>query len=114
MGWSSEHWQEDMSNLRSKIDRLDQKILRLIIQRMEVCRNVGKIKLRVGRPIFDPDREREVIEDRINFSRALGRDGEFVRKIMSLMMDYSKRIQVIDMRKLNGGLSSANIANPAQ
>lgn len=84
MGWSSEHWQEEMSYLRSKIDRLDQEILHLIIQRMEVCRNVGKIKLMIGRPVFDPDREGEVIENRINFSRALGIDEEFVRKIMSL------------------------------
>lgn len=113
MEWQEDWWKELMS-LRNEINRLDNRILHLIGERMEICRNVGKIKLMAGKPIFDPDREKEVIEDRINFSRALGIDGEFVRKIMSLMMDYSKRIQVIDMRKLNGGLSSANIANPAQ
>lgn len=114
MGWSSEHWQEDMSNLRGKIDRLDQEILHLIIQRMEVCRNVGKIKLMIGKPVFDPNREGEVVENRIHFSRGLDIDEEFVRKLMSLMMDYSKRVQVLEMQKVNGGLSSAKIANPAQ
>lgn len=67
----------------------------------------------ISRPVFDPDREKEVIEDRINFSRTLGIDDEFVRKIMILMMDYSKRVQVLEMQKVNGGLYSAKIANPA-
>lgn len=113
MGWSNKYWQEDMTSLRSKIDRLDNEILSLIVKRTEVCRNVGKIKLRVGRPVFDPDREKEVIEDRINFSRTLGIDDEFVRKIMILMMDYSKRVQVLEMQKVNGKSFSAKIANPA-
>lgn len=113
MEWSNEHCQGEMSTLRSKIDRLDNEILSLIVKRTEVCRNVGKIKLSVGRPVFDPDREREVIENRINFSRTLGIDDEFVRKIMILMMDYSKRVQVIEMQKVNGKLFSAKIDNPA-
>ncbi|MBW2663073.1 MAG: chorismate mutase [Deltaproteobacteria bacterium] len=113
MEWSNEHWQGEMSTLRSKIDRLDNEILSLIVKRTEASRNIGKIKLSVGRPVFDPDREREVIENRINFSRALGIDDEFVRKIMILMMDYSKRVQVIEMQKVNGKLFSAKIANPA-
>jgi len=104
MEWSNEHWQGEMSILRSKIDRLDQEILHCFMKRMEVCRNVGKIKLMACKPIFDSEREKEVIEDRINFSRALGIDDEFVREIMILMMDYSKRVQVIEMRKLNGVL----------
>ena len=99
MGWSSEHWQEDMSSLRSKIDRLDQELLRLIIQRMEVCRNVGKIKLMIGKPVFDPKREKEVIENRINFSRGLGIDEKFAGKIMTLIMDYSKRVQVQECKR---------------
>ena len=114
MGWSSEHWQEDMSSLRSKIDRLDNEILSLIVKRTEVCRNVGKIKLMIGKPVFDPDREGEVMENRIDFSKALGIDEDFVRKIMSLIMDYSKRAQVTEIQKENGGTSSAKIVHLAQ
>jgi chorismate mutase len=114
MGWPSEHWQEEMSSLRSKIDRLDNEILSLIVKRTEVCRNIGKIKLMIGKPVFDPDREGEVIENRISLSRALGiHDDEFVRKIMTLMMDYSKRVQRLEMQRANGESFSAKILHPA-
>jgi len=45
----------------------------------------------------------------------LGIDDEFVRKIMTLMMDYSKRVQVIEMQKVNGSyfVHVPKIANPA-
>lgn len=49
MEWSNEHWQGEMSILRSKIDRLDNRILHFIGKRMEICRNVGKFKLMVAR-----------------------------------------------------------------
>ncbi len=32
MEWSNEHWQGEMSTLRSKIDRLDNEILSLIVK----------------------------------------------------------------------------------
>jgi chorismate mutase len=55
----------DLRKLKEKrrsIDLLDQKLLMLLNQRLRVALEIGKIKQRIGKKIYDPGREREVLE----------------------------------------------------
>jgi len=55
----------DLKKLKEKrrsIDLLDQKLLMLLNQRLRVILEIGKIKKRIGKKIYDPGREREVLE----------------------------------------------------
>ena len=55
----------DLRKLKEKrrsIDLLDQKLLMLLNQRLRVVLEIGKIKKRIGKKTYDPDREREVLE----------------------------------------------------
>ena len=47
---------------RKKIDLIDQKLLSLLNQRLRVALEIGKIKKLMGTKIYDPKREKEVLE----------------------------------------------------
>ena len=55
----------DLKRLKEKrrsIDLIDQKLLMLLNQRLRVAVEIGKIKKGIGKKIYDPAREREVLE----------------------------------------------------
>ncbi len=52
---------DDLDTLREEIDALDREIVRLLNRRARLGLDAGKAKLRVGRPITDAEREREVM-----------------------------------------------------
>lgn len=52
----------ELRRLRRRIDALDRRIVRLLNERAELARDVGRAKERTGRPaVHDPEREREVL-----------------------------------------------------
>jgi chorismate mutase len=52
----------DLRRLRRRIDALDRRIVRLMNDRAELARQVGRVKTAEGRrAIRDPEREREVL-----------------------------------------------------
>jgi chorismate mutase len=50
-----------MRPLRTQVDKIDRKILRLLQQRIELSRHIGAVKRRHGAPVYVPEREREVL-----------------------------------------------------
>ena len=53
----------DISDWRKKIDELDRKLVELLSQRAQAAHEIGKLKLGVGMPIYEPDRERAVFDN---------------------------------------------------
>ena len=52
----------ELRRLRKRIDALDRRIVRLLNERAELARDVGRVKTATGRrAIRDPEREREVL-----------------------------------------------------
>ncbi len=51
---------DDLKNLRSKIDDVDEKILQLLAERVQICGAVGSTKKSQKLPIRDTQREKEV------------------------------------------------------
>jgi chorismate mutase len=47
---------------RMKIDLIDQKLLGLLNQRLRIALGGGKIKKEMGKKIYDPKREKEILE----------------------------------------------------
>lgn len=50
-----------LEQLRKRIDRLDERLLRLLNTRGALALRVGRIKKRRGKRLFDPARERVVL-----------------------------------------------------
>jgi chorismate mutase/prephenate dehydratase len=51
---------DDLKQLRMKIDALDEKVLRLLGERVQICKAIGASKKKKGLPVRDNDRENEV------------------------------------------------------
>ncbi|WP_367884506.1 chorismate mutase [Thermococcus sp. JCM 11816] len=73
----------ELAILRRRIDEIDWEILQLLQRRMEVARAIGgEAKLKLEMPVYDPDREREV----------LSRAGEF-RRVFEAILEVSRDVQ---------------------
>ncbi len=88
-GW----WHKKLSYFREEVSEIDHEILELIGNRMNACLEIGKIKRLIGKPVFDPAQEKRVFEDKANIGAAIGLREDFVRRLMSLIMNYSKELQ---------------------
>ncbi len=55
--------------LRNEIDRIDTEMLRLLTRRAKLALQVGQVKKRDGRRVFDPERERRVLQHMIDANR---------------------------------------------
>jgi len=53
----------DINELRQKIDKIDDKLVRLFEQRMEVSSELAQYKLIHNLPVHDPSREQQKIND---------------------------------------------------
>ena len=58
----------DISDWRKRIDALDEKLVELLNERSRYAADVGHLKRRDGKPIYQPEREQEILDhvQRIN------------------------------------------------
>lgn len=49
----------DLLECRELIDKIDNEMIRLFEERMKVCENVAEYKIRTGKKVLDPERERQ-------------------------------------------------------
>ena len=53
---------EDLENLRKKIDELDTQLIQLINERAKVSKQIGLVKNQTQTSVFQPDREKKVLD----------------------------------------------------
>lgn len=52
----------DLREFRKKIDRLDKEIIELLNSRSEIGNKIWKVKSKTGKPVYDPNREAQIIK----------------------------------------------------
>jgi chorismate mutase-like protein len=52
-----------LADLRRRIDELDRQLVKLLNERSACALEIGKLKQRQHLPLYQPDREREVLEN---------------------------------------------------
>ena len=52
----------EIAHWRSKIDGLDEQIVRLLCERAQAAAAIGEIKAQTGGHIYEPDREQAVLQ----------------------------------------------------
>ena len=82
---------EDLDNLRTGINEIDNQIFSLLIQRLGLVYNIGSVKKNNNLEILDKERENNIYS-RID-SQYHGRNGLFLKDIYKTVMNESKRIQ---------------------
>ena len=85
----------DLSELRAKLDTIDKQLLALFRERMETVVGVAEYKKREGLPLYQPDREQQIL-DRVGAEA--GDLGGYARVLFSTLMSLSRSYQA----KLSG------------
>ena len=83
----------DISDWRKKIDDLDRKLVELLNQRASAAIEIGRLKRNTDLPVYEPQREREVIENaqKCNAGPLTGRDlAQIYERIMDVMRSIQK------------------------
>ena len=89
----------DISDWRRKIDELDRKLAALLNERAAAAVEIGRLKRNTSLPIYEPEREREVIANvqRSNTGPLAERDlGQIYERIMDVMRSIQKHEIVPD------------------
>ena len=81
----------ELENARNKIDKIDQEIVKLLNERAGVCKGLGSLKAGEKAEVFDPRRERSVLEN--VSSQAAEAPTESVRAVYREIMSMCRNIQ---------------------
>ncbi len=85
--------QKSLHVLREMIDLQDHQLLELLARRLSLSSEVGKQKKQMGEEIVQPQRQKELLADRLKKAAALGLDPAFVEKLVDLLHSESVAIQ---------------------
>lgn len=83
---------DELKAMRSKIDEIDEKLLDLYARRMDVARRIGEYKKARGMQVFDPEREKLLLEEKIAKVRGTGLESGATR-FFELLMSHSRHEQ---------------------
>jgi chorismate mutase-like protein len=78
---------------RKELDLLDRKLLTLLNRRLRITLRIGKIKKGVGKKIYDPEREKEILE-RLQRKNKGPLNEEDLKKIFTTIMKACRRSQI--------------------
>jgi len=89
----------DISDWRKKVDELDRKLAALLNERAAAAVEIGRLKRNTNLPIYEPEREREVIANVQSSSTGplAARDlGQIYERIMDVMRSIQQHEIVPD------------------
>ena len=84
--------ESDLETIRREIDALDAKLLQLIAERARLVLSVGEFKRENNLAVYDPERERHVLDQLTRDAPAPLTAGS-VRRIFERLIDESRRIE---------------------
>lgn len=80
----------DLLDLRKEIDEIDEQLIPLLRHRMDISRQVAAYKAQRGLPVFNAERESQIIQ---SVKEKCGEDGDAIATVFSATMDASRAIQ---------------------
>jgi chorismate mutase len=83
----------DIADWRRKIDEIDRQLVDLISRRATAAHQIGKLKRTAGLPIYEPDRERTVLDHVAALNPGPLPSGD-LKRIYERIMDVMRQIQV--------------------
>jgi chorismate mutase len=88
---------------RVAIDKIDEELIYLIEKRTSLAKDIVSAKMALGMDIEDKKRE-DFIQDKIKkISKQKEIDGDFINKIMKILMELSKKEQEKILRRNTNG-----------
>jgi len=87
------NFSQNLKEKRKEIDLIDQKLLILLNQRLRIALEIRKIKKGIGKKIYDPKREKEVLERLRRKNKGLLKE-EDLKKIFATIMKMCRKSQI--------------------
>ncbi len=100
---------DDVDRIRDRIDELDQEIVRLLKNRYENARLLGRIKQKRGLDYRDPEREKIILRKMERTATSLDIDSKFIRPIFEQILALSVEAQQDHLGKSGKKLDQTRI-----
>jgi chorismate mutase len=81
-----------VADLRRRIDQVDDQLMKLLNSRSACAVEIGRIKRRIGMPVYQPDREKWILE-RAERNNPGPLDSGAVRRVFERVIDESRRLE---------------------
>jgi chorismate mutase len=81
-----------VTDLRRRIDQVDDQLMKLLNSRSACAVEIGRIKRRIGMPVYQPDREKWIL-DRAERNNPGPLDSGAVRRVFERVIDESRRLE---------------------
>jgi chorismate mutase-like protein len=94
----------DIADWRKKIDELDLKLVELINQRAAAAREIGKLKNDTNLPIYEPDREKRILENVKKANRGPLPDSE-IQHVFERIIDVMRKLQQLEIHRTKAASS---------
>lgn len=84
---------ESLATHRKAIDNIDEQIIKLLAQRFRHSQIIGQLKKEKNLPIFQKEREEDIIKKRTKTAHHEGLDQQFAKDIFKTILSHSRRAQ---------------------
>jgi chorismate mutase-like protein len=81
---------QELKKKRKEIDLIDQKLLTLLNQRLRIVEEIGKIKKGMGKKIYDPKREKEILDRLKRKNKGPLKEGDLKNTFKTIMKTCRK------------------------
>ncbi|MBD3637578.1 MAG: bifunctional 3-deoxy-7-phosphoheptulonate synthase/chorismate mutase type II [Crocinitomicaceae bacterium] len=85
-----------IEQLRSSIDDIDMQLIDIIYERLQLIKEVGRIKSKSDLPVLQLKRWKKILETRTAIGAEKGLSTEFVKDLLELIHKESVRVQIED------------------
>ena len=93
----------DIAYWRKRIDEIDTQLAELLSERSSCVIEIGKIKRKRDLPVYDPEREREILS-RVTRDNRGPLDNEALKRLFEKILDESRRVERLTLEgKANRG-----------
>ncbi len=83
---------KDLKDIREEIDTIDKELYELFCKRLSLSEEVAEYKAKTGKPVFDPDREKQKLDKISEWCQDSFME-QAARELFSLIMSISKKKQ---------------------
>jgi chorismate mutase len=91
--------QLQIEDVRQMADSLDAELVDIVSRRMQLMKKLGALKIENNVSIYQPERWREIIENRTKQGNALELSDEFILKLFEVIHDQSIKMQLGMLKK---------------
>ena len=86
---------DNINKIRSQIDHIDDKIISLILKRLQKAQKIGEIKKTLNLPVYDKERE-DIIINRLLEKTRNKLNANQIKKILKPIINISKDLQRLE------------------